>query len=181
MTIVMNGTPVLREVAREVPKSMFKTPELLALLARMSAELRNTELGVAIAAPQIGEPWRIFVVRGFVMKNKSRTDDDEDIVFINPTILRASKKKVVFEGEGCLSVPDVWGTTMRSPKATVRAYDATGKKFERGGTDLIAQIFQHEIDHLNGILFIDHATDLHKRTKADRDREALELEEDSHE
>ena len=180
MAIVENEASILRETAREVPKTMFKTSELAAILGRMSDELRNTELGVAIAAPQIGESWRIFVVRGFIMKNKARSTEDEDIVFINPAILRTSKKRLVHQGEGCLSVPDVWGTTQRPYKITIRAFDATGKKFERGGTDLLAQIFQHEIDHLNGILFIDHATDLHKRTKADRDREAHELE-DIHE
>ncbi len=180
MTIVVNGAPVLRAIAREVPKSMFKSPELKALLARMSDELRNTELGVAIAAPQIDESWRIFVVRGFVMRDKQRSPEDEDVAFINPILLRASKKKVAFDGEGCLSVPDVWGTTQRSTKAVVRAHDMTGKKFERGGTGLMAQIFQHEIDHLNGILFIDHATDLHTRTKADRDREARK-QDDLHE
>ena len=70
-----------------------------------------------------------------------------------------SKKRQILD-EGCLSVRPLFGKVERSEKATVTAYDENGKKFTRGGSGLLAQIFQHEIDHLNGILFIDKATDL---------------------
>lgn len=161
--ILQDGeSPVLRQVAKPVPKEMLGTPQLADILARMSTSLRAAHNGVAIAAPQIGEPWRIFMVSGFVLQNKQRNTEDPDRAFINPVIVRQSKKKVAYEGEGCLSVVGTYGTTERSMKATVRALDEKGKKFERGGTDLLAVIFQHEIDHLDGILFIDHATDLHK-------------------
>ena len=67
--------------------------------------------------------------------------------------------------EGCLSVRDYYGKIKRSTKATVRAYDENGNPFERGGSRLLAQIFQHEIDHLNGTLFTDSAKDVQKITK----------------
>jgi peptide deformylase len=83
----------------------------------------------------------------------------EDLVFINPVISKLSKEKEWLP-EGCLSVRPLYGKTFRSKKATVTAYDENGKKFQRGGSGLLAQIFQHETDHLNGILFIDHAKDV---------------------
>lgn len=160
--ILTEGAAALREVTREVPKEMFKTEELHTLIARMSSSLRAAPHGVAIAANQIGIPYRMFMVRGFALLGNERNDDDPDVVFINPVIVRESKTKVRFEGEGCLSVPDVYGTIERAEKATVRAYDEYGKKFVRGGAGLVAEIFQHEIDHLNGALFIDRAEDLKK-------------------
>lgn len=162
MDIVTEGNPVLRKTAAEVPKEMFGTKELTEIIYNMTKALRAKEHGVAIAAPQIGISYRIFVVRGFVMENNERNDVDMDVAFINPTLLSTSRKKVEIEGEGCLSVPDVYGTVLRHDKAKVRAYDVQGNRFERGGSGLLAEIFQHEIDHLNGILFIDHATDLKK-------------------
>ncbi len=83
----------------------------------------------------------------------------KDLVFINPKISKLSREKEWLP-EGCLSVRPLYGKTFRSKKATVEAYDENGKKFERGASGILAQIFQHETDHLNGILFIDHAKDI---------------------
>lgn len=165
--IVTEPNPILREVAKEVPKSMFGSTELADIVYRMSKALRGAPHGVAIAAPQIGISLRIFLVRGFVMQNHERNDVDLDVVFINPVLVNHSRGTIPVAGEGCLSVPDVYGTIERHEKATVEAYDVTGKKFQRGGSDLIAEIFQHEIDHLNGILFIDRASDLKQATPED--------------
>ena len=81
------------------------------------------------------------------------------MVFINPKISKISKEKE-WMPEGCLSVRPIYGKTWRSKKTTVTAYDENGIKFQRGASGLLSQIFQHETDHLNGILFIDHAVDL---------------------
>lgn len=162
--IVVQGHPVLRKKAQSVPKKMFGTDELHQIIANMSEALRATSHGVAIAAPQIAEPWRIFLVSGFVVAGNKRNLEDPDKVFINPTIKRRSRKKVEIEGEGCLSVPHTYGTIKRSEKVTVVAYDEQGNKFEYGGSDLMAEIFEHEIDHLDGILFTDKATKLWKET-----------------
>src|SRR3990167_7584579 len=83
----------------------------------------------------------------------------KDLVFINPEIIKLSKKKY-WAPEGCLSVRWLYGKVFRADKATVRAYNENGERFTRGASGLLAQIFQHEIDHLNGILFIDTAKDL---------------------
>ena len=84
----------------------------------------------------------------------------DDLVFINPVLTKMSKEKKWMEGEGCLSVRWVYGKVQRSTKVTIRAYDEFGRAFERGAGGLLAHIFQHEVDHLNGILFIDTAKDL---------------------
>jgi peptide deformylase len=111
--------------------------------------------GVAIAAPQIGVPLRIFLV------HSTSTDKREkgilpEIIAINPTIVKLSRKKHIV-GEGCLSVGDDYGAVKRSTHATLRAYDEKGNEYERGASGLLAQIFQHEVDHLDGILFVDKA------------------------
>ena len=80
----------------------------------------------------------------------------EDLVFINPEIINLSKKKRKME-EGCLSVRWLYGQVNRHEKVTIKAYDENGKLMTVGASGLLAQIFQHEIDHLNGILFIDKA------------------------
>ena len=77
----------------------------------------------------------------------------------NPEILKTSKEKMVVE-EGCLSVRWLYGRVKRSQKTMVRAYDESGKMFTMGGSGLLSQAFQHEIDHLDGVLFIDKATDI---------------------
>lgn len=164
--IVTKGAKVLATPAKEVPKSMFGSKELASMIAHMSASLRTTEHGVAIAANQIGLPYRIFVVRGFVLADKERGDDDPDVAFINPKIVRMSKKKQLLE-EACLSVPQRHGKVLRSPKATVRAHDRDGKKIERGGSGLLAQIFQHECDHLDGILYVQKAEEMFIDEKPD--------------
>lgn len=170
-TILQQEEKVLRQVAKEVKTSEIKSPKIKKILKEMSASLKSQHDGVAIAAPQIGYSLRIFVVAGkifekdFIRREKSTEEPKKakmkDMVFINPKISRLSREKE-WVPEGCLSVRPIYGKAYRSKKATVSAYDEEGKKFQRGGSGLLAQIFQHETDHLNGILFIDHAKDLHE-------------------
>lgn len=165
--IVQKDTPVLRQVAENVPVEEIKSEKIQKILTDMSAALATQDDGVAIAAPQIAIPLRIFVVskkveiimKGLEEAPAEEQDKIKDSVYINPEIKKLSKKKEWLD-EGCLSVRPVFGKVERSEKATLTAYDENGKKFTRGATGLLAQIFQHETDHLNGILFIDKATDL---------------------
>jgi len=163
--IVDKDAPILRKVAKAVTIKDIRSKKIQDILKRMKTALKREDDGVAIAAPQIGESLRIFIVSGrtfSILNRKSGEVTDankktpEDVVFINPEIIKLSKKKNKME-EGCLSVRWLYGQVVRSEKAVVRAYDEDGKRFERGATGLMAQIFQHEIDHLNGILFIDKA------------------------
>lgn len=167
--IVQQESKVLHKVAKEVLLSEIKTPKIKKILREMSLSLLEQGDGVAIAAPQIGYSLRIFVVSGkifqkdFGKKNpvggEAKSEEIKDLVFINPKISKLSRDKD-WMPEGCLSVRWLYGLTLRSKKATATAYDENGKKFTRGASGLLAQIFQHETDHLNGILFIDHAKDV---------------------
>jgi len=167
VNIVQKEDPVLRKKTKEVPVSEITSPKIRKILSDMKKALASQEDGVAIAAPQIGVSLSIFVVSGKAFLYDSAKKDEEigerdappDVSFINPEIIKISKKHVSLP-EGCLSVRWLYGKTVRAEKARVKAYDETGKLFEYGGSGLIAQIFQHETDHLKGILFIDHATEI---------------------
>jgi len=160
--ILQKDSRVLREEAQPVPLKSIASKKTREILARMKEALHAEEDGVAFAAPQIGESLRIFIVNGEILAltNKTKKIDKRkelmDLVFINPELIKLSKKKRSME-EGCLSIRWLYGHVKRSEKATIRAYDETGKQFVRGASGLLAQIFQHETDHLNGILFIDKA------------------------
>lgn len=171
--ILQKESLVLRDIAKEVPISEIQSKEIKKIISDMKEALLSQEDGVAIAAPQIGVSLRIFLISGAVLdmiknqeeeavvspKGKKTKNNTKDLIFINPVIKNLSKKSDFME-EGCLSVRYLYGKVSRSIKATVSAFDENGKKFERGGSGIIAQIFQHEVDHLNGILFIDKAIDL---------------------
>lgn len=162
--IVQDGTSVLREVAKPVPEEMFGTPLLAQIIEDMKEALDPELEGVALAAPQIAIPYRLFIVRKDrtvtppPMKEGERLPPltPENEIYINPEIVKTSRKRAHMD-EGCLSVRGVYGTTNRHERVTIRARALDGSRFERGAGGLIAQIFEHEIDHLNGTLFIDHA------------------------
>ncbi len=165
--IVQKENPVLHKKTKEVPVKEIVSPKIKKVVDDMKDALASQDDGVAIAAPQIGVSLSIFVISGKAFLYESSKKEGEkqkqemppDMVFINPEIIKISKRRVVIP-EGCLSVRWLYGKTIRAEKVKVRAYDENGKLFEYGGSGLIAQIFQHETDHLKGILFIDHATDI---------------------
>lgn len=160
MEIVQDGHPALRKTAERVPDSDFGSAKLKETIRQMEEAVDAKPNGVALAAPQIGVSLRIFIVRYDRMlptpPEGYPVPPPEIGVFINPEIIKSSRRKVVVD-EGCLSVDGVYGQTVRHERATVRARDIDGNVFERGGGGLLAQAFQHEIDHLNGTLFTDHA------------------------
>jgi len=137
--IVKIGDPVLREKAKKVPKI---TPNILKLLDNMADTMRAAE-GVGLAAPQIGISKCVVVI-----------DVGEGLIeLINPEIIAREGEEIA--AEGCLSIPGVEGDVKRAAKVQVRAWDRTGKTVTYTGTGLLARAFQHEIDHLSGILFVD--------------------------
>lgn len=167
--IIQNGNKTLRKVAKDVPIADIVKPKIQKIIADMNTALNSQNDGVAIAAPQINISLRIFIVSGKIFdENFAKEIQESDVlnknnhpnlVFINPVIKKISKEKRLME-EGCLSVRPIFGKVSRATKATVEAYDEYGRKFIRGGSGLLAHIFQHEIDHLGGILFIDKAKDM---------------------
>ena len=162
--IVQKGADVLRKKAQDVPLEDISSPRIKKIIKRMQQALNEQEDGVAIAAPQIGESVRIFIVSGKVLAPnypdmEVGEEIPDDLVCINPIITKLSKEKKMMP-EGCLSVRWLYGDVERSTKATVKAVNEHGVTFTRGGSGLLAQIFQHENDHLNGVLFVDHAENI---------------------
>ncbi|OHA57727.1 MAG: peptide deformylase [Candidatus Vogelbacteria bacterium GWA1_51_14] len=164
--IVAKDDPTLRNRAETVKISEIKSAKIQKILKTMSAALAREADGVALAAPQIGVPLRIFIITGKLLEVESplegpisKSPSAPDLVFINPQITKMSKRKVAME-EGCLSVRWWYGEVKRADKVTITAYNEQGRKFTRHGTGLWAQIFQHETDHLEGILFTDKAENL---------------------
>lgn len=176
--ICQEPDPVLRTDCLEVPISDIPTPRTRAVIDAMSQALMESGDGVAIAAPQIGHAMRVFIVAGGVLdaiNNYHGEHVSPDKVFINPVIIKQSKEIKSMRGEGCLSVRFIYGTTKRYNQVTVQAHDEQGTLFTMTGKGLLAQIFQHEVDHLNGILFIDHADDVRKMTPEEQSDYELEL------
>jgi peptide deformylase len=176
--IIQNGDQVLRKISKEIPISLITKPKIQNVIAQMNEALDSQFDGVAIAAPQIGESIRVFIVSGKIfdedfIRGKGSTKGDlylknrnDNLIFINPILKKISKDRKLMI-EGCLSVRPLYGKVRRATRATVEAYDEHGHKFTKDATGLLAHIFQHEIDHLEGILFIDKAKDLQeiKRNK----------------
>lgn len=147
----------LHSIAEEVTTEDFADGTVAKILKSMRQAIKTYDVegyaAVAIAAPQIGVAKRIFLVED---QNSDRDDGLPTIVAINPRITKLSKKTHEV-GEGCLSVPNTYGVVLRHKNVTLEATDENGDVFERGAGGLLAQIIQHECDHLDGTLFVDRA------------------------
>ena len=153
--IVKFGDPVLEREADEVNE--FDTPELHKFLDDMFESMYAAK-GVGLAAPQIGVSRKVAVVDISGGVTEEGAPASEKIVLINPKIIHKEGKQV--GEEGCLSIPGFREHVRRYQKVTVRAQNVEGECFERTAEDLLARAFQHEIDHLNGVLFISHISPL---------------------
>ena len=161
--IVQKGNSILRKKAEEVPLDSIASKKIKDLIAKMKKAILETEEAVAVAAPQLGQSLKIFVISEYVLSptREKQKKDFGYLVFINPKILKKSKKQKVLT-EGCLSVPHIYGVVKRAEKIKVEAFDENGRKFIKSGGGLFSQVIQHEMDHLEGILFIDKAIKLVK-------------------
>lgn len=155
--LVPQNHPALHSIAEEVTAEDFSDGTVTKILRNLRAAIKTYNVegfaAVAIAAPQIGVPKRMFLI-------EDQSDADEErfptLIAINPQIVKHSKK-CHDVGEGCLSVPDIYGVVKRHKNVTLRALDENGQEYERGAGGLLAQIIQHECDHLDGTLFLDRA------------------------
>jgi peptide deformylase len=145
LKIVKIGDEVLRKVCRPVDKI---TPRTLTLLDDMVETMRAAN-GVGLAAPQVGVLRRIVVIE---------VEEGKVIELINPKIIAYSGEQT--DTEGCLSVPGRSGTVTRPRHVTVRAINRRGETFDITGSDLLARAFCHELDHLDGKLYVDIATSM---------------------
>lgn len=181
--IVKEPHKVLRKIAAEVHMRDITTPKIRELIEAMKAALASTPDGVGLAAPQVGKLLAIFIVseeaeeidraekQGWERRQKENPTEKNEkpyenrewkyYVFINPVVKNFSRRKL--DGpEGCLSVPGRFGIVKRYEKITVVARDERGKKFTRGASKFFARVMQHELDHLDGVLFIDKAQEILK-------------------
>ena len=140
LKIVKVGDDVLRKKCRPVEEI---TPKIIRLLDDMTQTMRDAN-GVGLAAPQVGILRRIVVIE---------VEEGNVIELINPKIIAYAGEQV--GNEGCLSVPGKWGTVSRPMHVTVRATNRHGEEFELTGSELLARAICHELDHLDGTLYID--------------------------
>lgn len=155
LSIVQYPDPALRRAAKPVTEV---TSEVRQVAARMIELMREAE-GVGLAAPQVGLPWRLFVAEVPPDEDRSTTSSpvtatDGPVVYINPH-LSDPRNGIEPCEEGCLSLPDIRGEVFRPPVITISATDLDGNRFTQTGAGLLARCWQHELDHLDGVLIID--------------------------
>jgi len=158
VTIITQENPNLRKKSEPVSDDFFATDTLRSILQDLEQALAKERFGVAIAAPQIDVLQRIFIVDNKAIGKD--TTQSRYTHFINPRITNTSKK-MRQSLEGCLSVPGKAGTVMRHKQITIEYQDEYGKKHTTGASDFFAAVIQHEYDHLDGILYIDKAEEVH--------------------
>jgi peptide deformylase len=142
------GDPVLRKPTKPVTEV---TDELRRLIADMFETMYAAE-GIGLAAPQVGRSERVAVV----------DVEGKKFALINPEIVSSNGAREKAE-EGCLSIPDIYGDVERPPEVTIRALDENGNQYEASANELLGRCFQHEIDHLDGKLFIDYLSPLKRK------------------
>jgi peptide deformylase len=143
LKIITNPDPILRKKSKEISLKEISGRGFIKLVSSLKKTMLETD-GAGLAAPQIGKNIRLAVVNS----------KDGPICLINPNIMKKSWAKEAGQ-EGCLSIPGIFGNVKRPKKITLIYYDQTGKKIKQTAQGLMARVMQHEIDHLDGILFID--------------------------
>lgn len=150
LRIVCYPDPVLRTRAKPIEA----VTDRVRAVARRMIELMHESSGVGLAAPQVGLSWRLFVA------NPDR-QLDQDRAFVNPVLNNLSRDGLEQE-EGCLSIPGVNGQIVRPQAVTIDALDLDGNPFQLTGNELSARVWQHETDHLDGVLIIDRMAPIDK-------------------
>lgn len=141
LTVLTLPEPILRQKSKRVRTIDGSVRKL----ADDMIETMHAASGVGLAAPQVGVPLRVIVIG---------LPEEEDFVLINPEVVRRSGERLVTEG--CLSVPGYFGEIKRAQRVTVKGKDLSGKEVRIKAEELLAQALEHEIDHINGVLYIDH-------------------------
>jgi len=158
MPVIKMDNPVLHQKAKRVRKV---DDSIQKLIDNMIETMHDIE-GVGLAAPQVGVPLQVVVIQ---------LPDEEDVItLINPEVVKISEETEMMM-EGCLSLPGYNGDVKRSTSITVKARDRQGKPIRIKGAGLLAQVLQHETDHINGIVFVDHLESIDELRKNEEDEE----------
>ncbi|MEE3235490.1 MAG: peptide deformylase [Candidatus Latescibacterota bacterium] len=157
LKITQMGHPILRQVAKTVPIEEILLSETQQFLDNM-IETMNDYSGIGLAAPQVFDPRQIIIV-GINPFEMNQTNENPFTILFNPELTFLSETNVD-DWEGCLSIPDIRGIVPRSKSIGLSGYNREGSQLTFEAHDYFARVLQHEIDHLNGILFLDRMTDL---------------------
>lgn len=161
--IVQLGHEALRTMCTSVALEQIKGEEMQALFQDLRDTLADEKDGVGLSAPQIAVTKRVALIGSLAFTVEGTKESYPDIIMVNPRIVKTSKKTEIME-EGCLSIRWVYGPVARHRQITVEYYDEEGVKQSRGFSGFVSHVIQHEIDHLDGVLFIDYAGDLRELT-----------------
>lgn len=156
MTILTHPNPILRVKASGIPQAELNDKKI-TLLARGMIRAMYKARGVGLAAPQVGKSIRLSVIgkEAIPLEVESGIGEDNDLVLINPIIIARSVENAVME-EGCLSLPGITVPVERSVYVKVQMRALNGEQREFDARDFFARVIQHELDHLDGVLIIDH-------------------------
>ncbi|MBI4317463.1 MAG: peptide deformylase [Chloroflexi bacterium] len=154
LPIIQADNPILRQKAKRVPR----IDERIQTLVDDMIETMHAANGVGLAAPQVGVPLRVIVVQDLVEGEDGEWVPGQLVALINPEIVKTVGEYEV--QEGCLSLPGYAGDIKRAEKVTVKGLNRQGKEVRIKAEGLLAEALQHEIDHINGILFVDHLPSL---------------------
>ena len=157
--IIRMGHPTLRQVSRPLTIEELDSPEIVGLVSDMAETLHHAG-GIGLAAPQVNEPIRLAIID--IPGGASRYGEIPAMpltVFVNP-VIEVLQQEAAGYWEGCLSIPGLRGFVERPQHISVSALDLSGKRFQLELTGFLATVFQHEFDHLDGRLYIDHISDM---------------------
>jgi len=166
LKIRMLGDPILREKGRRVSLDTLRTSSMQKMIDDMIETMRDAS-GVGLAAQQIGQPLKLLVIEHGVIE-----PDADPLVLVNGEIVKCTGKRTL--EEGCLSIPGYKGTIERCMRVVAKGLDRNGKELRIRATELLAQAIEHEIDHTNGILYIDHLASPDHLVKLEPDEHAAE-------
>lgn len=157
LSLVRLGNPVLRTKAKRVPLSYLKTKEFLNLKKQLLRVMRSTG-GVGLAAPQLGVSLRVAVLETRPTETRPELTEKGPLFIINPRVISFGKS-LAKDWEGCLSFRPLRGQVRRSRSITVEYWNEEGVRIEEKMNGLWARIFQHEVDHLDGVIYVDRVED----------------------
>jgi len=160
LKIVTLPNPKLRERSTEIDRDFLLSKEIQELISEMISKMYNSD-GIGLAAPQVGHNIRLCIISKDALKldKKNILPTEFDLVLINPVWQKTSRKTNIDE-EGCLSVPGLLGKVKRHSDIEVEAWNEKGEKIKFSAHNYFARVIQHEVDHLDGVLFVDKAKDV---------------------
>ncbi len=161
LEIITIPTESLREKSKEIDRDFLLSADTQHFIQQLIATMYNDD-GAGIASPQVRKNIRVCIIgkSGIKLDKKTSINDNEDLILVNPVWTKTSIRKD-WDTEGCLSVPKIYGKVKRYKHIMVKAWDKDGQEINFEAHNFFARVIQHEIDHLDGVLFIDKAKDIY--------------------